>query len=204
MAAPAVASIPPYMASGELCSLRTNLGKRIRRSAVLARLMVFWMRPNRRSALPKPRGSKGGKGRCGWACQSCWSSSNRATGHLRHEIFQRLLDAGNLHPHIIDGDAGDLRNLLVAEAFQQQGDDDPVLTGQARDGLPKGPQPLFLFKPLMRTAAGIGQFRELFPAPPLLAENQRGVHGDAIYPRTDASLPAKRRKAVPDVGHDFL
>ena len=53
---------------------------------------------------------------------------------------------------IVDGEPGDFGDLAVAEAFEQERDDQPVLVRQHGDGAAQGGQALAVFQVLMGAA----------------------------------------------------
>ena len=98
-----------------------------------------------------------------------------------------------LTPDIVHGQAGDLGNLLVAEAFEQQGDDEAVLVRERGDGGAQSGEAFLVFEVLMRAATGSRSSGSGSVGPAFPAIDQRGVHRDAVKPCARARLRREKR-----------
>ncbi len=173
-------------ADGRKCAISQPITAVI--AAIFARLIQSCRRPNFASARVRDPASTGAM-RGGWCRHSSWSCSNCAMVDLRHHIFEDLLDARNLHPHVVDRNPRDVRDLAVAQAFQQQAHDEAVLVGQGGYGGPQGGQALLLLEVLLRPAAlvrNVGELLSPFSLPPI---DQCRVHGAAIQPGVARASP---------------
>src|ERR1035438_8382603 len=121
----------------------------------------------------------------GCSRQSCWSSSNSAMTFLRHALFDGLFDAQELHADIVDGEAGNFGNLAIAEAFEQECHNQPVLIRQHGDGAAQGLEALPVFQIPMRAGGRIGHFGQLLQLKP----EQIGEH----YGRYRLHVPEAER-----------
>ena len=103
-----------------------------------------------------------------------------------------LLDARELDADMVHGEAGDLGDLPVAEAFEQQRDDEAVLAGKLGDGGAEGGEPLLILEILVRSpAARSGRSGSGFGGLLLAAVEQGGIDGDAVQPGADGRLAAE-------------
>ena len=62
----------------------------------------------------------------GW---SVYMAGKGAMVGLRQEVFEHGFTAIDLHADVVHGQSGNFGDLLVAQAFEQQGHDEPVLVG---------------------------------------------------------------------------
>jgi hypothetical protein len=119
-------------------------------------------------------------------------------------LFDGVFDAREFDADIVDGEAGDLGDFAVAEAFEEERDHESILIRELGDGGAEGSEALLVFEILLGAGGGVGEFGELFSALPFAAVEERGVDGDAVEPGAGLGFAAEGGEGIPDVGHDFL
>src|SRR5579863_381813 len=197
-AIPTIAGAAIFAFSGAQTTMKSKADARTQLIAVCLR----WKRRST-SLIARPSSANAESG-CDWFCHNSRSSSNSTIGRLPDQLLQRILDPRNLYPYVVDRDAGDIGDLLVAKALQQQRDNQAVLVRQGGNGTVQRRQPLLIFQRLMRAATLVRQVLQLFALLPFLAIYQCRVDGDAVHPRADFRLAPKGRQAMPHVFHDLL
>src|SRR5215831_8658857 len=161
----------------------------------LMMLMMSCRRPYFRNSPATAAASKRGAVGASWLCHRTCSSSNGAMAHLRHSLLNGVLDARDFDSHVIDRKTRDFRNFLVAEGFQQERDDQPVLIRQLCDGAAQRREPLRLLQVLVRGGRLIRRFH--------LRQRGRGTLAPAIQERRIHRNPIKpsvRMRVAPERG----